>query len=255
MTDVLTQPRPIRLKGRSFLALALTPELPFEDWLVRLDDLAARSAGFFLRRPVVLQEQNSVPGLTNRLLARIADEVHLAFSESRKWFARKDRLKLSGNPVRREILSGERKPALARFGLAEGVPTAFVFGGSRGARRINEATLDAIQRLRGHLNAQFILQTGKEDFGWAREKAEAQGLPVTVVVWYGILAPANTPEPVLAKLRAQVADGLKDPKVQQRLTTLGYQVSYLPGDEFKAFVMKDAEQWKTVAKTAKISLD
>jgi septum site-determining protein MinC len=51
---VLTQPRPIRLKGRSFLALALTPELPFEDWLVRLDDLAARSAGFFLRRPVVL---------------------------------------------------------------------------------------------------------------------------------------------------------------------------------------------------------
>jgi septum site-determining protein MinC len=54
MTDVLTQPRPIRLKGRSFLALALTPELPFADWLRRLDDLAARSAGFFLRRPVVL---------------------------------------------------------------------------------------------------------------------------------------------------------------------------------------------------------
>lgn len=54
MTDVLTQPRPIRLKGRSFLALALTPELPIADWLVRLDDLAARSAGFFLRRPVVL---------------------------------------------------------------------------------------------------------------------------------------------------------------------------------------------------------
>ena len=54
MTDVLTQPRPIRLKGRSFLALALTPELPLEDWLTRLDDLAARSAGFFLRRPVVL---------------------------------------------------------------------------------------------------------------------------------------------------------------------------------------------------------
>jgi septum site-determining protein MinC len=54
MTAVLTQPRPIRLKGRSFLALALSPELPFEDWLARLDDLAARSAGFFLRRPAVL---------------------------------------------------------------------------------------------------------------------------------------------------------------------------------------------------------
>ncbi len=54
MTAMLTKPRPIRLKGRSFLALALTPELPLEDWLVGLDDLAARSAGFFLRRPVVL---------------------------------------------------------------------------------------------------------------------------------------------------------------------------------------------------------
>ena len=54
MTDVLTESRPIRLKGRSFLALALTPELPLAEWLARLDDLAARSAGFFLRRPVVL---------------------------------------------------------------------------------------------------------------------------------------------------------------------------------------------------------
>ncbi|WP_341487206.1 septum site-determining protein MinC [Pararhizobium sp. A13] len=57
MNDVLTQSRPIRLKGRSFLALSLTPELPFEDWLVQLDELAARSAGFFLRRPIVLDVQ------------------------------------------------------------------------------------------------------------------------------------------------------------------------------------------------------
>lgn len=55
MTKVLTDTQPIRLKGRSFLALVLTPELPFDDWLVRLDGLAARSAGFFLHRPVVLE--------------------------------------------------------------------------------------------------------------------------------------------------------------------------------------------------------
>ncbi|TDR89914.1 septum site-determining protein MinC [Enterovirga rhinocerotis] len=60
MTAVLTESRPIRLKGRSFLALALAPELPFDDWLARLDDLAARSTGFFLQRPVVLD----VNGLT-----------------------------------------------------------------------------------------------------------------------------------------------------------------------------------------------
>jgi len=54
MTEVLTATQPIRLKGRSFLALVLSPELPFDDWLQRLDDLAARSAGFFLQRPIVL---------------------------------------------------------------------------------------------------------------------------------------------------------------------------------------------------------
>ncbi|MFN3672838.1 MAG: septum site-determining protein MinC [Bosea sp. (in: a-proteobacteria)] len=76
MTSVLTQPRPIRLKGRSFLALALTPELPFEDWLVRLDDLASRSAGFFMRRPAVLDvtgldiDRAQLQDLVARLSAR-----------------------------------------------------------------------------------------------------------------------------------------------------------------------------------------
>lgn len=54
MTKVLTDTRPIRLKGRSFLALVLSPENPLSEWLARLDDLAGRSAGFFLGRPVVL---------------------------------------------------------------------------------------------------------------------------------------------------------------------------------------------------------
>ena len=58
MTESLTESRPIRLKGRSFLALTLSPELPIETWLASLDDLAGRSAGFFLGRPVVLDLEN-----------------------------------------------------------------------------------------------------------------------------------------------------------------------------------------------------
>ena len=54
MTKVLTDSRSIRIKGRSFLAVVLSPESPLDAWLERLDDLAARSAGFFLSRPVVL---------------------------------------------------------------------------------------------------------------------------------------------------------------------------------------------------------
>ncbi|MGU3495331.1 septum site-determining protein MinC [Xanthobacteraceae bacterium A53D] len=76
MTAVLTQPRPIRLKGRSYLALTLKPDLPIEDWLVRLDDLAARSPGFFLRRPVVLDveeldiDRTQLRSLASQLAAR-----------------------------------------------------------------------------------------------------------------------------------------------------------------------------------------
>jgi septum site-determining protein MinC len=54
MTKVLTDARSIRIKGRSFLAVVLSPDMPLDQWLVRLDDLASRSAGFFLDRPVVL---------------------------------------------------------------------------------------------------------------------------------------------------------------------------------------------------------
>ena len=54
ITKVLTDARSIRIKVRSFLAVVLSPDLPLDEWLVRLDDLAARSAGFFLGRPVVL---------------------------------------------------------------------------------------------------------------------------------------------------------------------------------------------------------
>src|SRR5205823_5845862 len=83
--------------------------------------------------PLLLQEQNSIPGLTNRWLAGIADEVHLSFLEARSYFSRRNHLKVTGNPVRAHILAGERDPALREFKLDPGRPTLFVFGGSLGA--------------------------------------------------------------------------------------------------------------------------
>jgi UDP-N-acetylglucosamine--N-acetylmuramyl-(pentapeptide) pyrophosphoryl-undecaprenol N-acetylglucosamine transferase len=138
-------------------------------------------AAWLLRKPLLIQEQNSIPGLANRWLARIANEVHLSFVEARSYFVRKDNLKVSGNPVRRYILSGDRDQALVEFGLTPGKPVVFIFGGSRGAHRINEAGLDAMRRLKGRIDVQFILQTGREDFEWARGIAEKEALPVRVV--------------------------------------------------------------------------
>lgn len=138
-------------------------------------------AAWMLGRPLLLQEQNSIPGLANRWLARVADEVHLSFTEARAYFARKDNLKITGNPVRRHILGGDRTVALQEFGLAEGKPTAFVFGGSRGAHRINQAALEAMRRLKGRVDVQFILQTGREDFESARQTVESEQLPARVL--------------------------------------------------------------------------
>jgi len=138
-------------------------------------------AAWMLGRPLILQEQNSIPGIANRWLARIADEVHLSFVEARTYFVRKDNLKVSGNPVRAYILSGDRNSALQEFGLSTQSPTVFVFGGSRGAHRINEAALDAMRRLKGRVEVQFILQTGREDFDWAKGVVEAEQLPARVL--------------------------------------------------------------------------
>lgn len=138
-------------------------------------------AAKLLGRPLVLQEQNSIPGLANRVLARIADEVHLSFLEARTWFARKDNLKVTGNPVRAHILSGDREAALREFRLAPGRPTVFVFGGSLGARRINEAAIETMRRLKGRVDVQFILQTGRPDYDRVLAAVHAEALPATVM--------------------------------------------------------------------------
>jgi UDP-N-acetylglucosamine--N-acetylmuramyl-(pentapeptide) pyrophosphoryl-undecaprenol N-acetylglucosamine transferase len=139
------------------------------------------AAAWLLGRPLVLQEQNSIPGLANRWLARVADEVHLSFTEARAYFKRKDNLKVTGNPVRAHILGGDRGQALQAFDLAEGKPTLFIFGGSRGAHRINEAALDAMRRLKGRVDLQFILQTGRDDFDWAKGVVDSEQLPARVM--------------------------------------------------------------------------
>jgi UDP-N-acetylglucosamine--N-acetylmuramyl-(pentapeptide) pyrophosphoryl-undecaprenol N-acetylglucosamine transferase len=138
-------------------------------------------AAWLLGRPVIIQEQNSIPGLTNRLLSTIASEVHLSFIEARSYFRRKDHLKVSGNPVRRYILAGDRPTAIREFGLEPGRPTVFIFGGSLGAHRINEAALDAMRRLKGRVDVQFILQTGRQDFERVKAAVETEELPARVM--------------------------------------------------------------------------
>lgn len=138
-------------------------------------------AARLLGRPLLLQEQNSVPGLANRLLARWANEVHLSFLEARSYFTRRDHLKVTGNPVRAHILSGDHESAMREFKLEPGKPTLFVFGGSLGASRINEAALDMLRRLKDRIELQCILQTGRNDHERVKALVEAEKLPAAVL--------------------------------------------------------------------------
>jgi UDP-N-acetylglucosamine--N-acetylmuramyl-(pentapeptide) pyrophosphoryl-undecaprenol N-acetylglucosamine transferase len=128
--------------------------------------------------PVVLQEQNSIPGATNRWLNLVADEVHISFLESRGYFRRKNNLRVSGNPIRRSLLLQDKGTAYEMFGLDPEKRTIFVFGGSRGAASINRATEGALPLLRNLGRIQMIWQTGSEDYEAIRARIEPAPIPV-----------------------------------------------------------------------------
>jgi tripartite-type tricarboxylate transporter receptor subunit TctC len=81
------------------------------------------------------------------------------------------------------------------------------------------------------------------------------GLPVTVQVFFGLLAPAHTPDAIVSRLRGEIAVIAKDPAVVERLNTIGYPASYLDGDAYRDLIMKDLEQWRAVARAANIKID
>lgn len=128
-------------------------------------------AARLLGAPLVLQEQNSFPGLTNRLLARIAFQVHVTFPESRVYLRGKG--EVSGNPTRAEIGTVGQPEGRSRMGLRPDLPTLLVFGGSQGARGINLAVGQALPALLEGQGLQILWQTGQSDL----ESASRQALP------------------------------------------------------------------------------
>lgn len=109
------------------------------------------------RIPVVIHEQTAVPGLANRVAARFARRVALAFGEAAGGFGGAE-VVVTGNPLRPELRGGARADALTRFGLAEDLPLVYVTGGAQGAQRINRAVGEALGSLLDH--AQVIHQCG-----------------------------------------------------------------------------------------------
>lgn len=93
--------------------------------------------------PVIIHEQNAFPGITTKMLAHKAEYVMLAVEQAKKFFDDKCKVVITGNPVRKEVISATQKEAKAKLKL-DARPVILSFGGSLGARKINEAVIDLI---------------------------------------------------------------------------------------------------------------
>lgn len=133
-------------------------------------------AAWMQRVPTAVQEQNALPGFTNRTLGRFVDSVFISFEEARRFFpARK--VHLVGNPIRAKLMDNYLRSKVAhdRF-------VVLVFGGSLGAKGINTRLIEALDHL-GDLKDQlhFVHQTGKADLESVRQGYAAKGFSAEVV--------------------------------------------------------------------------
>lgn len=93
--------------------------------------------------PTIVHEQNSVPGITNKFLARYVDKVAVAFKDAEKYFP-KNKTVLVGNPRAQEVVGIKESTILSDYNLKPNVKTVLIFGGSQGALKINQAVIEAI---------------------------------------------------------------------------------------------------------------
>ncbi|MDY4919514.1 MAG: undecaprenyldiphospho-muramoylpentapeptide beta-N-acetylglucosaminyltransferase [Phascolarctobacterium sp.] len=114
--------------------------------------------------PTCIQEQNAMPGVTNKILSRYVRKVFLGYKEAGKYFQGKAELVYTGNPIRTEILEHERQAAIKELGLDPEKKTILVSGGSRGARSINNAMLEAELALSGRNEVQVLHATGDVNY-------------------------------------------------------------------------------------------
>ncbi len=112
--------------------------------------------------PAVIQEQNSYAGMTNKILGKKVDKVCVAYSGMDRFFAR-EKIVFTGNPVRREIFDHDwtKEKASAFFGLEAAKKKILVFGGSLGARTLNQAIAKHFETFKKRQDVQVIWQVGK----------------------------------------------------------------------------------------------
>jgi UDP-N-acetylglucosamine--N-acetylmuramyl-(pentapeptide) pyrophosphoryl-undecaprenol N-acetylglucosamine transferase len=119
--------------------------------------------------PTLIQEQNSYPGITTRMLARKVDQVHITFEETTKYLKRTDNVHVSGNPTREELGTVSHDDAVRKFDFDPQRPIILAFGGSLGAATINNALIEALPVIEER-RIQMIWITGDQLYDQTKRK-------------------------------------------------------------------------------------
>ena len=133
--------------------------------------------------PTLIQEQNSYAGVTNKILAKKAKMICVAYEGMERFFPH-EKLKLTGNPVRKNLLDmrTNRLAAMQEMGLDPEKRCVLIVGGSLGARSINESIIKNLEIIKANPDIQFIWQTGKLYFEEMIARAEKAGKPGNLII-------------------------------------------------------------------------
>jgi UDP-N-acetylglucosamine--N-acetylmuramyl-(pentapeptide) pyrophosphoryl-undecaprenol N-acetylglucosamine transferase len=143
----------------------------------------------WLRRiPIVIHEQNILPGITNRILSRFANRIYISF-ENTKSNMDSRKVQWTGNPVRRELLEySDRHAEDVSDDSGNGFFTILIIGGSQGAHRINTAVIEALEHLEDKEHLHFVHQTGDADEQPVEEAYRRSNIQCTVQSFFDIMA-------------------------------------------------------------------
>lgn len=130
--------------------------------------------------PTIIHEQNSLPGVTNKFLARYADKVAISFEESKKYFP-EDKVVLTGNPRAQEVIGVDGERGRAALNLKKDLKTVLIFGGSRGARPINESVLSILSEF-ANKPYQVVYVTGEVHYGQIIDQLKQKQPPENVII-------------------------------------------------------------------------
>lgn len=132
-------------------------------------------ASSLMRIPTLIQEQNVMPGVTNRLLARFVSCIAMGTKEAAEHFPKGKRV-FTGNPIREEVMRARSEDGKEMFGLDPKAKTVLVSGGSRGARSINRAMVGVLAHYAGRDGVQILHVTGKAGYDETMQSLKEAGV-------------------------------------------------------------------------------